>query len=154
MFLIRLVSALEKSDVDYAVVGGYAVALHGAVRGTVDIDLAIRFSEEDFVKAEKVFKSLGLESRLPVGGAQVFKFRKEYIENRNLVAWSFYNPKHPVEAVDVIITYDRAKMQTKNVQFQGKSIKIASINDLIKMKSKTGRPQDQSDIDALRKILK
>ena len=45
MFLIRLVRALDKHKVDYAIVGGYAVALHGAIRGTVDVDLVLGFSE-------------------------------------------------------------------------------------------------------------
>ena len=40
--LERICTALREAGVRYAVVGGYAVALHGAVRGTVDIDVAVR----------------------------------------------------------------------------------------------------------------
>jgi hypothetical protein len=38
MFILKVVKALNAYKVHYAVVGGYAVALHGAVRGTVDLD--------------------------------------------------------------------------------------------------------------------
>jgi len=36
-----------------------AVALHGAVRGTVDIDLVIRLREADFLRAERALISWG-----------------------------------------------------------------------------------------------
>ena len=95
MFLVELIRALASQRVTYALVGGYAVNLHGLVRGTLDIDLALRFRERDFVKAEQAFRSLGLEPRLPVRAVDVFHFRQEYIDNRNLTAWTFVNPREP-----------------------------------------------------------
>ena len=41
MFLTQLCQPLEQHRIRYALLGGYAVALHGAVRGTVDIDFVI-----------------------------------------------------------------------------------------------------------------
>jgi hypothetical protein len=38
MFLQNVIQSLEKYHIKYALVGGYAVALHGAIRGTVDIE--------------------------------------------------------------------------------------------------------------------
>ena len=81
MFIVKLAKALDQHKVTYALVGGFAVCLHGAVRGTVDIDLVISLVEGEFLKAEKVFLSLGLFPKLPVTGREVFQFRKEYIEN-------------------------------------------------------------------------
>ena len=152
MFLNRLITALNLFKVDYALVGGYAVALHGVVRGTVDIDLVIGLSESQYLQAEKAFLKLGLESRLPVDAQKVFQFRKEYIENRNLVAWSFYNPRNPIEVVDVIITHDRFKMKTVSIKVPGGSYQVAAISELIQMKTQSGRAQDLADIEALVKI--
>lgn len=45
---------------NYALVGGYAVALHGAVRATADVDLVIEFKEDSFAQAEAALLSLGL----------------------------------------------------------------------------------------------
>ena len=53
MFLFKVIDSLEKYKVDYAIAGGYAVALHGAVRGTVDIDFVIKLSKQSFIRAEK-----------------------------------------------------------------------------------------------------
>ena len=49
MFIQKLIQSLTKYDVNYAVVGGYAVALHGAFRGTMDIDLVIQNDEQAFL---------------------------------------------------------------------------------------------------------
>jgi hypothetical protein len=152
MFLERVVNALNVHGVKYALVGGYAVALHGAVRGTLDIDVAIQLAPAAFTKTEAALISLGLVSRLPVGAADVFKFRKEYINNRNLIAWSFVNPDRPVEVVDVIITEDAGKLKTVTKTVGKLKIKVAAIEDLIRIKRKAGRPQDFEDIKALEKL--
>jgi len=44
---IRIVAALEASGVEYAVCGGWALALHGAARATDDIDLVVTASGVD-----------------------------------------------------------------------------------------------------------
>lgn len=40
--LLKLVAALQQAGIDYAVCGGFAVAIHGYPRLTTDIDLLIR----------------------------------------------------------------------------------------------------------------
>ena len=152
MLLLRVVEALSRFRVPYALVGGYAVALHGAVRGTVDIDIVIRWKEKDFQSSEKALNDLGLMSRLPVTATEVFRFREEYVRNRNMIAWTFVNPSRPSEIVDVILTENLTGMVLRRVRFQGRILRLASIEDLIRMKEKTGRPQDREDIKALRSL--
>src|SRR4051812_48377904 len=115
MFILRLTEALDNENVEYAIVGGFAVALHGAVRGTFDVDLILKLTKKDFIGAEKVFKKIGLEPRLPVRAEQIFDFREEYIKNKNLIAWSFFNPAFQSEALDIIITHDLNKMKVKKI---------------------------------------
>ena len=98
-------------------------------------------------------RKISLEPRLPVTASEVFRYREEYIRNRNLVAWSFVNPARPSELVDVILTHDLSKMKLKRVRIQNRLIKLASIQDLIKMKSGSARAQDVEDVRALRKLL-
>ena len=152
MLINRLAHAFRSEGVSFAVVGGYAVALHGAVRGTVDVDIVLRFSRKDFVAAERILKGIGLISRLPVDAGQVFDFREDYIKNRNLVAWSFYNPSDPSEIVDIIITHDLAKMKIDRIKSGADVIPIVSRRDLIAMKRKSGRPQDIEDVKALEEL--
>lgn len=152
MLIRRLVQAFQEEGLRFAVAGGYAVALHGAVRGTVDIDIVLHFSRKDFLAAEKILKGLGLSPRLPVDAGQVFDFREDYITNRHLVAWSFQNPSNPAEIVDVIITHDLGKMKIDRVKLGKDTIPIISRRDLIAMKKESGRPQDLEDIRALSEL--
>ena len=154
MFLTRICAALEEVNISYAIIGGYAVALHGAVRGTIDLDLAIALELNAFIKVAMVLLKLGLRSRLPVSADQVFSFRKEYIENRNLIAWSFYDPAHPAHEVDIIITEDASRIKVKSIRIRGVRVKIAAISDLIRMKMRSGRPQDLEDVKALKELSK
>lgn len=153
MFIRNIIGALEKHRVRYALVGGHAVALHGAVRGTVDIDIVIDLRKKSLAAAETALQELGLESRLPVTASEVYKFRKEYIQNRNLIAWSFINSNNPLEVVDILITEDLNNIKTIKKQAFGMNIKVVAIPDLIAIKKKAGRPQDIEDIKALEKLL-
>ena len=153
MFILDVVKTLNNQKVKYALVGGYAVSLHGAVRGTVDVDIVVQLTKTAFLKVEKAFSEIGLQSRLPVSAEDVFNFRDEYIKNKNLVAWSFYNPKNPAEIIDVIITQDLKGMKTVIKEIAGEKVKLASIDDIIKMKRLSKRKQDVEDIKALEKLI-
>ena len=151
-FLERLCTALHGAGVRYAVVGGYAVALHGAVRGTVDVDLVLPWTERMLVLAEAALNGIGLVSALPVSAGEVYAFRDEYVANRNLIAWKFHNPDDPLEQVDIIINYDLTGKRTRRVELASGPVRVLSIEDLIAMKRESGRPQDIEDIRALEQL--
>ena len=128
------------------------MALHGAIRGTVDIDIVLAWNKKSLAAAEKALNEIGLVSRLPISANDVFNFRTEYVENRNLVAWNFYNPADLSEQVDIIITYDLKGKRTKRIDLTDGPIQVLSIKDLIDMKRQSSRPQDIEDVAALEKL--
>lgn len=152
MLLYEVSDALSRAKVPFAVAGGYAVALHGAVRGTVDLDIVLRLKKRDFIAAEAALRGLGLTPRLPVTAAEVFDFREEYIRERNLVAWSFVDGRDPTRLVDIVITHDLAKMRAARVRSGGRRLPVLSVADLVAMKKASGRPQDLEDIRALKEL--
>jgi len=151
-FVARVCSACSAARLRYAVVGGYAVALHGAVRGTLDVDIAVPWTLPSLRKAEEAMTELGLVSRLPVGAEEVFRFRDEYVANRNLVAWNFYHPINPAEQVDIVITYDLRGKRTRRVTTSDGPLQILARTELIAMKRASGREQDLADVDALERL--
>jgi hypothetical protein len=151
-FLERVCEALNRSGVRYVLVGGYAVSLHGAVRGTLDIDVALRWTKHDLLKAEDALQKIGLVSRLPVTALDVFEYRDEYIRNRNLIAWNFHNPVDPSELLDIIINFDAKGKRAVYKQLSTTSVPVLNIRDLIDMKKASGRPQDIEDIKALKTL--
>ena len=151
-FLERVCAALRSAGVSYAIVGGHAVALHGAVRGTVDVDLIISWSKATLRKAEVALNDINLVSRLPITAEDVYQFRDEYIDNRNMIAWNFYNPDDLSEQLDLVIATDLKGKKTKRIKLVGGEIRILSKQDLIEMKRSSGRPQDIEDIKALERL--
>ena len=151
-FLERVCEALNLSRVRYVLVGGYAVSLHGAIRGTLDIDVALRWTKQDLLRAEDALQKIGLVSRLPLTALDLFEYRDEYIQNRNLVAWNFHNPSDPSELLDIIINFDAKGKKAVYKQLFTTSVPVLNIKDLIDMKKASGRPQDIEDIKALEKL--
>lgn len=148
----RIAKSLQEDGVPYAIVGGYALALHGAPRGTVDIDLVIQHTEGVFMACEQALLKAGLIPRLPVSAREVFQFRQEYIQNRNLIAWSFFNPKNPIEIVDIILPFDLRQFTTVTRKYGLIRIPILSIDGLITMKKASDRPQDREDVKTLERL--
>jgi len=151
--LERICTALRKAGIRYAVVGGHAVALHGAVRGTVDIDIVLAWTRNTVAGAEAALNEIGLVSRLPVSANEIYDFRDEYVENRNLVAWKFYDPADLSVQVDIVITYDLKGHKTRRIDLPAGPVPILAIRDLIEMKRDSGRPQDIEDVAALERLL-
>lgn len=152
MWILEVINELKRNHVQFAVVGGYAVALHGAVRGTVDLDLVVAINLDNLVLVERAMVRLGLKSRLPVTAKDIFKFRTEYIEKRNLIAWSFVDYSNPSRVVDIVITHNLNSKQTVSISILGRKVPVLSIKELIKMKKKSARPQDLEDVSALEEI--
>lgn len=151
-FLQRVCNALREAGVRYAIVGGHAVALHGAVRGTVDVDIAIGWSRKALRAAERALNELGLTSRLPVTADEVYEFRDEYLKNRNLVAWNFYNPEDLSQQVDIVLAYDLKGKRTRRIRTSAGDLNVLSRADLIAMKRGSGREQDLADARALERM--
>lgn len=153
MFLYELTDAFTAAKVKFALVGGYALALHGVVRATMDVDFVLRLTQDDFELAEKTLNKLGLQSRIPVRAQDIIKMRKEYIEQRNLIAWSFVDYKNPSRQVDILITKDVGSMDIERISVGGRKIPVASLRELLKMKEEAGRPQDLIDIENIKAKL-
>ncbi len=154
MFVVRVIRALEAKKVKFAVVGGWAVALHGAVRGTVDLDIVIALTKDNTRRAVAALKSIGVEPRLPLTADEVIDFREEYIKNRKMLAWRFINPSDSTEVVDILIIEDLRSLKTTFVKLAKGRIPILAIEELIQMKKRAGRPQDLEDIKALERLRK
>ena len=152
MFIKKVIGQLEKYHIPYALVGGYAVALHGAVRGTVDVDFVISWSLKNLKLVEQSLSEIGLKSKLPISAEDIFNSRDQYIKEKNLIGWNFFNPDNPLEIVDVIITYDLQENMIQIVDVKDKKINILAKKYLIEMKKSSGREQDVIDIKALEQL--
>lgn len=151
---------LNKAKVDYLVVGGVAVNLYGYVRFTGDLDLLVLLDEKNIQKMDRVMKKLGYYPRLPVSVHELSNRKQvqKWFKEKNLRAFTFMPPRDNPLEIDIIIEESLkfaiiAKDKTIK-HIEKVRIPIVSIEQLLKMKRKAGRPNDIQDIKALLELKK
>jgi predicted nucleotidyltransferase len=158
MYYEEVFRALNNRGVRYVVVGGIALNLHGVPRATADLDIAVALDRKNLEKIVEAMIELGFKPRIPVG-LQEFanplnleKWKRE----KNMKVFTFWNPNKPYEEVDILISnpikFEELEKTREMVKAKGIEIPIISIDYLIKLKEFAGRKQDESDIEALKKI--
>jgi hypothetical protein len=158
MFYVELFRRLEEAQVSYLVVGGIAVNLHGVNRLTHDVDLMIALDSVNLGRFVSVAKRYSFKPVVPVQVedlADPVKM-KDWIENKHMLAFGL-RPQNPVEpAVDVLvktpIDFETAYARRIVADVQGQSISVASVADIIAMKTGTGRSKDADDIAMLKRL--
>lgn len=147
--------ALNEEKVQYLVVGGVAVNLHGYVRFTGDLDLLILLEEKNLSKMKKVMDQLGYAERLPISIMDLKNKKqvRQWLEEKNMKAFSFVPPTNNPLQIDIIIEeslyFEKIKKNRITKKISKVSIPVISIEDLVKMKKKANRPQDLMDLEAL-----
>ena len=157
MFYIDLLEQLYRSQVKYLIVGGLAVNLYGVPRVTQDIDIIVFITPDNVRELNRILKDLNYIPRLPVNPDDMANpgILKGWIENKNLKAFSFYHRAQNYKVVDIVLVHPldfEASFNNKVIKkAKGIEIYLASIDDIIKMKEFSGRAQDLSDIEMLKK---
>ena len=83
------------------------MALHDAVRDTIDGNMVLGWTKRVLERAEETLGAMGLVSRLPMTASGGFDRRDEHIQRRNMIAWNFHNPSNPLEQVGLLRFLDR-----------------------------------------------
>lgn len=150
--------ALNEAGVSYVIVGGLATVLHGHVRLTSDIDIVLAFDRENVLKAVNALSTLGLVPRAPVDPALFADpdVREDWVKNRGMMVFSMASPTQPLFSVDLFadppIEFDLLLRSASTVELEGIRVQICSIEQLIQMKLRSGRPIDLDDVAALQRI--
>ena len=137
----ELLRLLEESAVEYLIVGGYAVALHGFPRYTKDIDLFFNSSQEN---VDRVISTL-----IGFGFSSDQLNRELFSTPGNIITFGitpvrvdFLNEIDGVSFKDAWPNRVRRAYGSVTANFIG-------FDDLIKNKSSTGRNRDRLDVEEL-----
>ena len=137
---------LIKSGVEFMLIGGYAVNVHGYVRATHDMDIWVKPDNKNKLKLTAVLRAKGFKE-------DGIKFiEQQDFEN----PFAFHIGKKPL-AVDFItkisgVTYEEADAQKMMLPLKDITIPVIQLHHLILSKITTGRPQDRADIERLQEI--
>ncbi len=137
-------SALNKNEVRYILVGGFSVILHGYSRTTGDMDIWVERTSANYKKIKMAFQDFGMP---------VFDMSEEnFLQHPNWDVFTFGNPPVAIDIMVKVKGLDFTACYEQSIIFEDEDLKIRTIhkNDLIKAKESSGRSKDRNDIENLR----
>jgi hypothetical protein len=145
--LLKIVRCFNDANIDYGLVGGLAVAVHGYVRATKDIDILI--CHNDLAEARNALLPIGYDL-----DAGIFKFDQGTETETQLFRVSRADGPTLTTLDLMLVTpiLEQVWNSREIVKAYDTEIKVVSKAALIKMKELAGRYQDLADIESLRKI--
>ncbi len=137
----ELLELFNKHKVEYLIVGGYALAFHGAPRVTGDIDLFVRPTDDN---AERILAALD-----EFGFGSLDLSRKDFTTPGMVVQLGV-----PPVRIDIItrvsgVSWQQADAGKVAGRYADAPVFFIGRDDLIANKKATGRKKDVADIEAL-----
>ncbi|RFZ94397.1 hypothetical protein D0C36_02255 [Mucilaginibacter conchicola] len=142
-------AALQKHEVKYIMVGGYAINLHGYHRFTGDMDIWL----EDDIKNRKKLRQAFIDCGMPdYAMIETMQF---------IVGWTAFHLNNGLE-LDIMTemkgleaySFDECLTMASIADIDGVEVPFLHLNQLIDNKKVINRPKDQNDVIALEQIQK
>lgn len=138
-----MLSCLNGEQVECIIVGAYALAAHGYVRATGDIDIWVRNSADNAANIIRALRTFG---------APTANLSEDDFLLPDLILQIGVAPCR----IDIItgidgVTFDEAWQTKLPVTVDGVDLYVLSKSDLLKNKTAAGRDKDQGDIAWLKK---
>ena len=139
--LVRVAALLDAEAVEYAVIGGYALALQGIVRLTEDVDILVEPTPEN---ARRWVRAL---SQLSDGAARELVGDETLHEEPYAIR---INDEFTVDVMNSASGFSWKDMLPFRKRIEG--IQVVSLEGLLRLKAH-GRLKDRADAEAIRKAL-
>ena len=139
------ISALNNNKVDYILVGGYSVIIHGYARTTGDLDIWLKKTKLNYKKLVAAFS----EFKMPLFDMT----EKNFLSNPDMDVFTFGTPPVCIDLMTSVkgLDFDKAFENATVTEVEGLKIRVIHYNDLIAAKKASNRHKDQDDIENLSK---
>jgi hypothetical protein len=148
--LLKLLRLFEEQNLDYVLIGATAMAFHGLVRATEDVDLLIRAASENVERLRRALRAAY------AGDPNVEDIRAEDLLG-DYPAVRYYPPSGDL-FLDILTrlgeaaNFESVDSEIKNLE--GIHVRVATPAALYLLKKDTVRPIDRQDAAALRERFK
>ncbi len=140
---VDFLEAFNKFDVEYILVGGYAVIFHGYNRTTGDLDVWVKKTPENFQKIKMAFFEFGMS---------LFNLDEKLFLNTNINdVFTFGRPPVCIDVLTSVkgLEFNEAFTNSKVVEFDKVLVRMIDFLDLMSAKRAANRNKDQDDIEHL-----
>jgi hypothetical protein len=144
--IIRVLRAFEAAGLEYVLIGAAAMAFHGVVRATADLDFFIRATPENIERLRTALRE-AFQGDPEINAISSEDLLGEYPTVR-------YAPPNGTLYLDIltrlgeVATFETVEAEIKDVE--GTSVRVATPMALYRLKKGTIRLQDRADAAALR----
>jgi len=159
MFYLELFQNLESQNIHYMLVGGLAMNLYGVPRSTMDVDIVLAMDQDNLRAFLDMAKQMDMQPVAPVSMEDLLDpvVRKSWVKDKNMIVFGLRPPDPSAPTVDVLIDppldINVALKRMKSQNIGNCRVYLASLEDLIILKEKTGRAQDRADIEHLKRLI-
>ena len=145
---VRIVSALNEARVDYVIVGGLAVAAHGVVRATRDLDLVPDESQANMDRLARCLVALGGQHPIDhtITGAALAR-------PTSFKVTTVHGDVQVLNRMHGVPSFARLARRRITVEIAPDALApICSLADLRAMKRAADRPRDRVDLAELEEL--
>ena len=138
---LDFIVCLNERHVDFVLVGGYAMGVHGVVRATGDIDFLYRRTAKNV--------------RALCAAMNAFGAPREVIDQAALmtagIVTQFGHPPYRIDLLNEIdgVTFLEVWNGATSATLDGQKIRVIGLSELTKNKNATGRKKDDEDVRRL-----
>ncbi len=139
-----LLEEFARDAVEFVLVGGWAVAVHGRPRATKDIDLVVRGTAENLQRAAKALARFGAPANVVAAVASMSDSDVVFLGQ----------PPLRIDLLRSIDGLDEATLfgDVVHTTLDGIEVPVISLDNLIVNKRAVGRPQDLIDAEFLEQV--
>lgn len=145
--LSAMLATLHRHGVDYTVIGGVAVQVHGHRRTTKDLDVIASPDRQNLARLAAGLAALHARPRDVPGGAPT----ADHLAAAPVVSplTTDHGELHILRDVPGAPAYADLRARALVIELDGIAVPCAGLDDLVAMKRASGRPADVRDIAAL-----
>ena len=137
----EFLKSLNASHVEYLIVGGYAVGLHGYPRATIDLDIWVRAVPANASRIVDAVRGFGFDTSV--------LSEELFLKPESIVRFGV--PPFRIEIMTTIdgVQFDQCHRRAVRFEIDGVSIPVISLVDLKQNKRAAGRHKDLNDLENL-----
>jgi predicted nucleotidyltransferase len=138
---LDFIVALNEQKVDFVLVGGYALGVHGIVRATGDIDFLYRATNANVRRL--------CNAMIDFGAPPEVIDEETLLEPR--IVTQFGQPPYRIDLLNAIdgVTFAEVWRGADVTSLQGQEVRVIGLKELKANKSATGRKKDKEDVRRL-----
>ena len=147
-FYAKLIGLINKHNVEFLIVDGYAVIAHGYIRATTDMDIWVNTTKDNGKNIRKALEEMGYKKEKCLKAESIVNSGgkvKVFMENNKIDLMATYS---------TYLKFEDSYKTKKEVELENVRFYFIGYKELIETKLRAGRTRDLDDVKNLKALHK